>query len=99
MGNVMEAYCFTYDHVLQSMFGQPAIEKHRNEEISKGGQKHLSRRKSLLSFLSGHFFFYCVLNPRGFSVEEYVTSSINACDILTVLPYKCLLWAKTARAQ
>lgn len=66
--------CFTYYHVLQSMFGQPAIEKYRDEKISQGGQNHLSRRKSSLDSLSHHRFIMLHILVKSLASERGIIS-------------------------
>lgn len=31
-----------HDHVLQGVLGQPAVQKHRDKQVSEGGQNHLA---------------------------------------------------------
>lgn len=41
----------SYNHVFESVFGQPAVQEHGDEQVSEGGQNHLSAKKITIIYL------------------------------------------------
>lgn len=46
----------SYNHVLKSVFGQPAVQENWNEQVSEGRQNHLIGKKKRLNFLQFNEF-------------------------------------------